>query len=128
MDGTGVAFLIYQNGRFGEASGYKLPDDWSVVECELVAILWALKQLDQLGIRRAVVFTDWKAALEIIGSMTKHGYRSAIWEAFVPAINALDEVAFGWSPRHVGIAGNEIAHVAARRAAKAGNRAGCLID
>jgi len=127
-DGTGAAFVIYQNGRFEEAQGHKLPDDSTVVKCELVAMLWALAHLASLEVRRAVIFTDSKAALMIISSMTPQGYHSSVWEAFVPNINALDKVAFGWSPGHAGIAGNEMADVAARQAARAGGAADELAD
>ena len=127
-DGTGAAFVVYQYGRFSEAQGHKLPDDWTVVECELVAMLWALDHLAASGARRAVVFTDSKVALLIISSMALLGYHSSVWEAFVPRINALDEVAFGWSPGHARIAGNDMADVAAGRAARTGDTNGRLVD
>ena len=64
----------------------------------------------------------------IINSMAPREYHSSVWEAFVPCINALDEIAFGWSPGHAGIAGNEMADVAAGRAARAGGAIGELAD
>ena len=127
-DGTGAAFVVYRDGRFSEARSHKLPDDWEVVECELVAMMWALDHLALSGVRRAVVFTDSKTALMILGSMTPVGRLSSVWQAFVPRLNMLDEVAFGWSPGHAGIAGNEMADVAAGRAARTGGADGQLVD
>jgi len=41
-----------------------------------------------------------------------------LWHVFVPLINRFQSVAFGWSPGHAAIPGNEMADVAAREALK----------
>ena len=87
----------------------RLPDDYNIVEAELMGMLGALREWHG-RCEQLFIYPDCQPALKLIWSMSLTAERAAIWHMFAPALNDIaTAVTFGWSPGHVGIVGNELA-------------------
>jgi len=113
-NGAGAAWIESHHRVFSDPIGTTLPRDWSITQCELYAIWDALRSIDDGG--RICLFTDAVSVLQMIRGMKPVGELAGLWHVLVPLLNRFDAVAFGLSPGHALIAGNEMADVAAKRA------------
>jgi len=111
---TGAAWLEFRGGHFLEPVLTRTRPEWDIAQCELYAIWDALRCIGGGG--RVCVFTDSTSVLRMIDGMAPTGKLSQLWHVLVPLINRFESVAFGWSPGHAAIPGNEMADVAARNA------------
>ena len=114
-DGVGCAFVFGHDIR-----SFSLPSNSSVFTSELVAISKALCYAEVGSEALHLILTDSLSSLLALRSF----YPShPILQDILARLSAMDQtgksVQFCWIPSHVGIAGNESADAAARRAASA---------
>ena len=111
---TSCAFYI---SEFKVKHSFRLSDNTPVYTAELVAILEALRWLEDSLPNRVVIFSDSKSAIQAIDSH----------ESLVPVVTDIKyylylfhnyglEVVIAWVPSHVGIYGNEVVDSLARSA------------
>jgi len=74
------------------------------------------------------IFSDSITPIQMIRLMYPDREHSSVHEIFASVLNGVKEVVFGWSSGHAGIAGNEIADIAAVMASKDGLVADGLPD
>ena len=113
--GVGCAFVTGRDTR-----SFSLPANSSVYTSELVAIQKALCFIEVSDEALHVILTDSLSSLLALRSFyPMHPLIQDILTRFTALNQTGKSVQFCWIPSHVGIAGNELADAAARRAASA---------
>ena len=110
-NGKGAVGWIWMegNGLITARSGIAIHGKYDSVKIELAAIACAMEDAVARGVKKCVLFTDCIPAIRTINSMRKEGQGAGIWNILVPIMNQLDDVRIHWTPRHIGIDGNEAA-------------------
>jgi len=104
--GCGVSWVGFERGLELGRCGKAAPPSWSVVECELAAVLGALRMC--AGSYTSVrVLLDCRPAVMLLDKMMCDGDLAEMWDVFTPAFNAYSSVSIGWIPGHMNIGGNE---------------------
>ena len=103
---------------FGEAYfSDRLPENTSVFNAELFAILRAIQFIRSRRVPKAVICSDSKSALQ---SLQRNGNFRTIQQLIRQLLHCADvnhqEIRFMWTPSHVGICGNEKADRRAKQA------------
>ena len=103
---------------FGEAYfSDRLPENTSVFNAELFAILRAMQFIRSRRVPKAVICGDSKSALQ---SLQRNGNFRTIQQLIRQLLHCADvnhqEIRFMWTPSHVGICGNEKADRRAKQA------------
>jgi len=114
--GCAAGYCIYQKGLTEGGVGIRVPDESSIVEAELFAIYFAMKDLASYYHGPIWVFADCVPALKLLDSMLPEGTSAGLWDMMVPVINQFSKVWFEWVPAHVGITGNHLADHTAKKA------------
>jgi len=100
----------------GGARAFATPSTWSIVECEICAIITALRdvRLDFSG--RICIFPNCIPAIMSIAQMGSEGESAGMWDTLTPLFNRFGEVCISWIPGHCGIAGNKMSDAKAKEA------------
>jgi len=114
--GTAVAWTTEECGMTEGARAFATPSSWSIVECEIFAIVTALRdvRLDYHGI--IIIFSDCIPAIMCIAQMEPEGESAGMWDVLTPLFNRFSAVRVCWIPCHCGIAGNEMLDAKAKEA------------
>ena len=116
--GVGCAWVAMERGLADTSRKRRLPDDYNIVEAELIGMLGALQEWHGRG-EHLFIYSDCQRAIKLIRIMSRTGERAAILHMFAPGLEGIaTAVTFGWSPGHVGILGNELADRAANTASR----------
>src|SRR5207302_10806318 len=87
-EGAGVAWAVFVRGKVTGAGGCAVPSSWSIVECELFAVVCALRACCGTAKGRPVhLFLDCVPALILIEHMMSEGDSAEMWEVMVPLLN-----------------------------------------
>ena len=114
-EGVGSAFVCGQDTR-----SFSVPEHSSVFSSELVAIIKALCFIEVSNEALHLILTDSLSSLLALRSFyPMHPLIQDILTRLTSLNQTGKSVQFCWIPSHVGIAGNELADAAARRAASA---------
>src|SRR5437879_4975922 len=98
-EGAGVAWAVFVRGNVTGAGGCAVPRSWSIVECELFAVVCALRACRGTAKGKPVhLFLDCMPALILIENMMSDGDSAEMWEVMVPLLNEFTSVSFGWVP------------------------------
>ena len=110
--------MAVERGLADTAQKRRLPDDYNIVEAELMGKLGALREWHG-RCEQLFIYSNCQPALKLIRSMSPTGKRAAIWYMFTLTLNSIaTAVTFGWSSGHVDIVGNELADRAANTASR----------
>ncbi|XP_034944142.1 uncharacterized protein [Chelonus insularis] len=116
MENKGCA-VIFEDKEFL----YKLPGSFSIFSCEAYAIDRAIDLSQQLNLHRTIIFSDSKSTLDAIKN---HNNQNVIIQDIQLKLQKASchgkQICLAWIPSHQGIAGNEKADTAAKKAAQAG--------
>jgi len=115
---SGFAFYIPQ---YEYVKLKRLSEGVSVYTTELLAIIWALKWVDEVQPRRAVICSDSASVLKTLGGYNM-GARPDLFMELMVLLYKIEKaggsVGFLWVPAHVGVEGNEVADKAAKMTLK----------
>jgi len=114
--GTAVAWTTEECGMTEGARAFATPSTWSIVECEIFAIVAALRdvRLDFDGM--IIIFSDCIPAIMCVARMESEGESAGMWEVLTPLFNRFSAVRICWIPGHNGIAGNVMSDAMAKKA------------
>jgi len=96
--------------------GISVPPSWSIVECELFAILGGLRSIPNTYAGTVCIYSDCVPALWMIDAMKPLGDSVGLWDIFTPILNRFESVSMSWVPGHHGIHGKELVDTAPRNA------------
>lgn len=114
---VGVGYVIPML-KHGE--GKRLNDDLAVYTAELMAMLLALKWVEEKRPCQVVVASDSSSALTSIRTGQSESRQDIIFEIIILTNNLLKsgiEISFVWVPAHIGVQGNELADKCAKNSA-----------
>jgi len=114
--GTAIAWTTEECGMTEGARAFATPSTWSIVECEIFAIIAALRdvRLDFDGM--IIIFSDCIPAIMCIAQMEPEGESAGMWDVLTSLFNRLSAVRICWIPGHYGIAGNKMSDAKATEA------------
>ena len=111
-----VAWVTFEVGIAGVPYGISVLPSWSIVECELFAMLGGLRSILSTYAGTVHVYSDCVPALRMIDAMTPLSDSAGLWDMFTPLLNRFESVSISWVPGQCGIHGNEPVDTAARNA------------
>ncbi|XP_030285229.1 uncharacterized protein LOC115588649 [Sparus aurata] len=107
--------------EIGYKKGYRISDHMSVFTAEMVAVLWALRWIEENKQGNSIICSDSAATLTTIKE-TKSKYRPDVVVEILQSLFRIHkagyEVGFLWVPAHMGVKGNEEADEMAKKAVK----------
>jgi len=114
--GTAVAWTTEESRMTEGARAFATPSTWSIVECEIFAIIAALQdvRLDYDGM--IIICSDCVPAITCIAQMEPEGESAGMWNVLTPLFNRFSAIRICWMPGHVVIAGNEMSDAKATEA------------
>lgn len=105
----------------GLSQGYRLPNNVSVFNTEVIALLCALEWVGKIRPQQALICSDSAAALMALQAGVPHARPDLIYEIHI-TLKKTEMIGlsleFMWVPAHVGVAGNETADTIAKQALK----------
>jgi len=105
--------------KLGYKKGYRIPDYFSVFTAELMAVLWAVRWVEDNKREYSVICSDSAATLNTIKNMktkARPDLLVEILQVLYRIHKAGNEVGFLWVPAHMGVEGNEEADEVAKKA------------
>jgi len=114
--GTAVAWTTEECGMTEGAKAFATPSSWSIVECEIFAIIAALRDVSSEYHGMVIIFSDCIPAIICIAQMEPEDESAGMWDVLTPLFNPFSAVRVCWIPGHCGIAGNEMSDAKAKRA------------
>jgi len=115
-NGTAVGWTTEECGMTEGARAFATPSTWSIVECEIFAIIAALRDVRSEFHGMILVFSDCIPAIMCIAQMEPEGESAGMWDVLTPLFNRFSAVRVCWIPGHNGIAGNEMSDAMAKKA------------
>ena len=113
---SGFAFFIPD---FQIVKLKRLAEGVSVYTTELTAIIWALQWVEEVRMRRAVICSDSASVLMALRD-NNPGARPDLVVELLTLLYRIEQdggkIGFLWVPAHVGVEGNEMADLTAKRA------------
>ena len=106
--GTAVSWTMFEGGLTEGARVLATPAGWSIVECELFAIVASLRDIPFAFSGDVQVYSDCVPAILAIENMEPEGECAGLWDVLVPLFNRFASVRISWIPGHFGILGNEL--------------------
>jgi len=86
------------------------------VECEIFAVIAALRDVHSEYRGMIIIFSDCISAIMCIAQMEPEGESAGMWEVLTPLFNRFSAVRICWIPGHYSIAGNEMSDAKAKEA------------
>jgi len=114
--GMAVAWTTEEYGMTEGTSEFATPSTWSVVECEIFAIVAALRDIRSEFHGRVDIYSDCVPVIMCIAHMESTGESAGMWDVLTPLFNRLGGVRITWIPGHCGIAGNDMSDTKAKEA------------
>ena len=122
---VGAAYVVYLEGSEVASKEFKLYDDCSVFQAEVVAIREAVRFFEESGHATCSVISDSLSALqELSNRSSKKKMINEIQLAYTALVNKGRLLRFYWIKAHAGHAGNERADELAKR----GTRVGSMVN
>jgi len=90
--GTAVAWTTEEYGMTEGARAVATPSTWSIVECEIFAIITAMRDVRSDFNGRISIFSDCIPAIMCIAQMDSEGKSASIWDTWTPLFNRFSEV------------------------------------
>jgi len=112
--GTAVAWTTEECGMSEGARAFATPSSWSIVECEIFAIIATLRNIQSEFHGMIIIFSDCISAFTCIALMEPEGKSTSMWDVLTPLFNHFSAVQICWIPGHCGIAGNEMSDARAK--------------
>jgi len=98
------------------ARAFATPSSWSIVECEIFAVVAALRDVSLDFDGMIIIFSDCIPAIMCIARMEPEGESAGMWDVLTALFNRFNAVRICWIPGHYGIAGNEMSDAKAKEA------------
>jgi len=114
--GTAVAWTTEECGMTEGARAFGTTSSWSIVECEMFAILAALRDVRSDFHGMVIIFSDCIPAIMCIAHMEPEGESPGMWDVLTPLFNRFSAIRICWIPGHYEIAGNEMSDAKAKEA------------
>jgi len=115
--GTAVAWTTEECGMTEGARAFATPSRWSIVECEIFAIIAALRDVRLAFDGMVIIFSDCIPAIMCIAQIEPEGESAGMWDVLTPLFKRFSAVHVCWIPGHVSIAANEMSDAKAKEAA-----------
>jgi len=74
------------------AKAFATPSSWSIVECEIFAIVAVLRDVHSQYHGMLIIFSDCIPAIMCIAQMEPEGESAGMWEALTPLFNCFSAV------------------------------------
>ncbi|CAG5100305.1 Protein of unknown function [Cotesia congregata] len=95
---------------------FKLPQYFSIFSCELFAIEKGLDLIEEQKIKKAIICTDSKSAIDALKNPANHDEDVQRCQSKLSKISLSMEIIIAWIPAHQEIHGNETADLNAKQA------------
>ncbi|XP_053683669.1 uncharacterized protein LOC128733859 [Sabethes cyaneus] len=112
-EGHSCGIGIYVEG-INKSITYHLANEVSITEAELIAIKVALYTIAESNLQEAVIYTDSRAACEILKLAKEQDEREEIVDEILETADKWN-ISLQWIPSHIGVIGNDIADKLAKR-------------
>jgi len=112
--GTAVAWTIEECGMTEGARAFATPAVWSIVECEIFAIVAALRDIRLDFDGWISIFSDCIPAIMCIAQMESEGESAGMWDTLTLLFNRFSKVRVSWIPGHHEIAGHKMSDTKAK--------------
>jgi len=90
--GTAVAWTIEECRITEGANAFATPSTWSIVECEIFAILAALRDVGSDFHGKIDIFSDCVPAIMCIAQRESEGESAGMWDTLTPLVNQFSRV------------------------------------
>jgi len=114
--GTAVAWTTEECGMSEGAKAFATPSSWSIVECEIFAIIAALRDVHSEYHGIVIIFSDCIPAITFIAQRELQSESAGMWDVLTPLFNRFSAIRICWIPGHFGITGNEMSDAKAKEA------------
>jgi len=91
-EGTAVAWTTEEYGMTEGARPFATPSTWSIVECEIFAIVAALRDIRSEFHGKVNLFSNCVPAIMYIEQMESEGKSTGMWETLTPLFNRVSRV------------------------------------
>ncbi|KAG0134879.1 hypothetical protein HOY82DRAFT_537233 [Tuber indicum] len=108
------------DGTEGIARKERVPDTFDFTKIELAAIVRAIDDAVERGLKNLVLFTDCQPAARMIKELENEEEKEDLWDIVVPVLNRLEKCEIVWIKGYQGIRGNEIADGLAKEGVNGG--------